>query len=34
MKFEVQLGGTLLQKREQEWAHYLAQPQEPDCITS
>lgn len=32
MKFEVQLGGTLLQKREQEWAHYLAQPQENPLI--
>lgn len=28
MKVEVELDGTLLQKREQEWTHHLAQPQE------
>ena len=32
MKVEVELDGTLLQKREQEWAHHLTQPQENPLI--
>ena len=33
MKVEVELDGTLLSKRQQEWAHFLAQPQENPLTT-